>query len=128
MNGEGVSGVTSGLRGRELMAEMIGEDTVDRITERNVIAPKWQRWTTEVLFGEVWGGDGLSLRDRSLITVAVLVTMSRPHELHNHMRAALVNGVTVDELVEIVQHVGFYSGWPNVGAALSLLKQIVDEG
>ena len=117
-----------GDRGRALMISMIGQETVDRITERNVIAPKWQRWTTEVLFGEVWGGDGLGLRDRSMITVAVLVSMSRPRELENHLRAALVNGVTTDELVEIVQHVGFYVGWPAVGAALSILERIVDEG
>jgi 4-carboxymuconolactone decarboxylase len=116
-----------GERGRALMAKMIGADTVQRITERNAIAPKWQRWTTEVLFGEVWSGDGLALRDRSMITVAVLVTMSRPVELENHMRAALVNGVTTDELAEIVQHVGFYAGWPAVGAALTILKRIVDE-
>jgi 4-carboxymuconolactone decarboxylase len=114
-------------RGRALMEAMIGEDTVRHITERNVIAPKWQRWTTEVLFGEMWGGDGLELRERSMITVAVLVTMSRPRELENHMRAALVNGVTTAELVEIAQHVGFYAGWPAVGAALTILKRIMDE-
>jgi 4-carboxymuconolactone decarboxylase len=128
VSGDELDGSASaGERGRALMTKMIGADTVQRITERNAIAPMWQRWTTEVLFGEVWSGDGLALRDRSMITVAVLVTMSRPVELENHMRAALVNGVTADELAEIVQHVGFYTGWPAVGAALTILKRIVDE-
>ena len=113
-------------RGLELMTAMLGADLVDRIAARNTIAPNWHRWTTEVLFGDVWQGDGLPLRLRSIITVAALIPMSRPRELENHMRAALVNGVELTELVEIAQHVGFYAGWPAVGEALTILRRIAD--
>jgi 4-carboxymuconolactone decarboxylase len=114
-------------RGLALMTDMLGEDLVERITSRNTIAPTWQRLTTEVLFGQVWSGEALPLRLRSMITVAVLVPMTRPRELENHMRAAMVNGVTADELVEIVQHVGLYAGWPCAGEALTILRCVLDD-
>jgi 4-carboxymuconolactone decarboxylase len=62
-----------------------------------------------------------------MITVAALISLNRPRELGIHMRAALVNGVTTDELVEVVQHLGLYAGWPAVGEALFLLRDIINE-
>jgi alkylhydroperoxidase/carboxymuconolactone decarboxylase family protein YurZ len=116
-------------RGLALMKEMLGSELVGRITERNKIAPNWQRWTTEVLFGDVWQDDTLSRRERSLITIAALVPTTRARELANHMRAALrVNGVTAPELAALIQHVGFYAGWPAVGEALAILQGILAEG
>jgi 4-carboxymuconolactone decarboxylase len=119
--------IDAGKRGVALMTEMLGQDLVDRIAARNTIAPKWQQWTTEVLFGDLWRGEGLPRRLRSMITVAALVPMTRPRELENHMRAALINGVEIDELAEIIQHVGFYAGWPAAGEALTVLRRVVDE-
>jgi 4-carboxymuconolactone decarboxylase len=109
------------------MNEMLGEESVARIAARNTIAPRWHRWTTEFLFGEVWQGQGLTLKQRSIVTVAALISLNRPRELGIHMRAALVNGVTTDELVEIVEHLGLYVGWPAVGEALFLLRDIIGE-
>ena len=114
-------------RGRALMTEMLGADNVARIAARNTIAPDWQRWTTEVLFGDLWQGEGLSLKQRSAITIAALIPMNRARELEIHMRAAIVNGLTLEELVQIVQHVGFYAGWPAAGEALFTLRRIADE-
>jgi 4-carboxymuconolactone decarboxylase len=115
-------------RGLALMNEMLGADLVDRITERNKIAPSWQRWTTEVLFGDLWQDDVLPRRVRSMVTVAALVPTTRARELENHMRAALrVNNVTAEELSAVIQHVGFYSGWPAVGEALAILDRILAE-
>jgi 4-carboxymuconolactone decarboxylase len=110
--------------GLALMRSMLGEDAVARITARNAIAPSWHRWTTEVLFGDVWQGSVLDKRQRSLITVAALIPMGRLRELEIHMRAALINGVAFDELVELVQHLGFYAGWPAVGEALTILAKM----
>jgi alkylhydroperoxidase/carboxymuconolactone decarboxylase family protein YurZ len=62
-----------------------------------------------------------------MITVAALISLNRPRELGIHMRAALINGVTADELVEIVQHLGLYVGWPAAGEALFLLRDIISE-
>ena len=114
--------------GLALMREMLGPDLVDRITERNRIAPNWQRWTTEVLFGDLWQDSVLPRRVRSMVTVAALVPTTRARELENHMRAALrVNGVTAEELSAVIQHVGFYAGWPAVGEALAILDRILAE-
>lgn len=117
-----------GERGQALMVEMLGEDLVERIARRNTIAPNWQRWTTEVLFGDVWQDETLPRRIRSMITIAALLPTTRARELENHIRAAIgANGVTAEEVSAIIQHVGFYAGWPSAGEALTILDRIVGE-
>jgi 4-carboxymuconolactone decarboxylase len=86
------------------------------------IAPALAKYTDEVLFGDVWRRPGLSPRDRSLITVASLVALYRTNELPFHLRFALQNGLTKDELVEAITHLAFYSGWPTASTALSILR------
>jgi alkylhydroperoxidase/carboxymuconolactone decarboxylase family protein YurZ len=113
--------------GLALMKEMLGEESVARIEARNAIAPQWHRWTTEVLFGDLWQGQGLNRKQRSMITIAALIPLNRSRELGIHLRAALVNGVTKEELVEIVQHVAFYTGWPSAGEALFMVRDIINE-
>jgi len=75
--------------------------------------PKFGRLRDEVLFGDVWEGPELSKRDRSLITVAALTALYRTDELRGHLRRALDNGVTEDELKGLITHLAFYAGWPN---------------
>ncbi|BDD70433.1 carboxymuconolactone decarboxylase family protein [Streptomyces violaceoruber] len=89
-------------------------------------APELVRLTDDVLFGEVWAGEGLSQRDRSLITVSVLVALYRADQLAFHLPKALENGVTKNELVEAITHIAFYAGWPNAMSAISQLKNIVE--
>ncbi|MFE9115722.1 carboxymuconolactone decarboxylase family protein [Streptomyces collinus] len=89
-------------------------------------APELVRLTNDVLFGEVWAGEGLSQRDRSLITVATLVALYRADQLAFHLPRALENGVTEDELVEAITHIAFYAGWPNAMSAITQLKNIVE--
>ena len=72
-------------------------------------------------------GPGLSPRDRSLITVAALTSLYRTGQLPSHLRRALANGVTQDELVEAITHLAFYAGWPNAMSAITALKEIVEE-
>src|SRR5437868_5740834 len=84
------------------------------------IAPALAQITDEVLFGDVWERPGLSPRDRSLITVASLVSLYRTNELPFHVRRALDNGVTRDELAEAVTHLAFYAGWPTASSAISI--------
>ncbi|MEU9779863.1 carboxymuconolactone decarboxylase family protein [Streptomyces phaeochromogenes] len=91
------------------------------------LAPKMVELTDEVLFGDVWQRAGLSPRDRSLITVSVLAATYRPEQLNSHLRLALHNGVTKDELVETLTHLAFYAGWPSGMGALTQLKAIVEE-
>ncbi|MBA5687859.1 carboxymuconolactone decarboxylase family protein [Rugamonas apoptosis] len=88
------------------------------------IAPKLAELTDKVLFDDVWQRPGLSLRDRSIVTVAALVAMYRVEQLPFHLARALENGVTRDELVELITHLAFYSGWPTAASAINLLKHI----
>jgi 4-carboxymuconolactone decarboxylase len=74
------------------------------------VTPKLMELTTKVLFGDVWERPGLSKRDRSLITVAVLTALYRP-----------------EQLGELITHVAFYSGWPTAVTAASVAKRVFDE-
>ena len=76
-------------------------------------APKLVDLTDRVLFGDVWERPELSKRDRSLITVAALIALNRPEQLRSHLARALDNGLTKEELIEVITHLAFYSGWPN---------------
>jgi 4-carboxymuconolactone decarboxylase len=88
------------------------------------IAPKLADLTEHVLFDDVWKRPGLSKRDRSLITVASLVALNRTEQLRYHLPHAVENGVTVDELVETITHLAFYSGWPTAMSAAILAKEL----
>ncbi len=91
-------------------------------------APKLVELTDEVLFGDIWERPGLSKRDRSLITVTTLVALYRTDQLGFHLRRALENGLSKDELIEAVTHMAFYTGWPNAMTAITQLKDIVNSG
>ena len=91
------------------------------------IAPALARYTDEVLFGEVWKRPGLSPRDRSLITVATLIALYRTNELPFHLKKALENGVTRDELGEVITHLAFYSGWPTASSAVGIAQRVFAE-
>ncbi len=91
------------------------------------IAPKLVDLTENVLFGDVWERPGLSKRDRSLITVAALVALYRGEQLRGHLERALNNGVTESEIVELITHLAFYSGWPTAMSAALLAKEVFEK-
>ena len=91
------------------------------------IAPRLTEISDRVLFDDVWRRPGLSPRDRSLITVAALIALYRQNELPFHLRKALENGVTRDEIIEAVTHLAFYSGWPTASTALGIVRQVFGE-
>lgn len=74
--------------------------------------PKLGQLRDDVLFGDVWENTDLSKRDRSLVTVAMLVALYRTDEMKGHMKRALDNGVTETELKGLITHAAFYAGWP----------------
>jgi 4-carboxymuconolactone decarboxylase len=86
-------------------------------------APKLVELTDDVLFGDVWERPGLSKRDRSLITVAALVSLYRTEQLPGHLKRAVDNGLTKDELVEAITHLAFYAGWPTAMTAMMMAKR-----
>ena len=91
------------------------------------VVPKLMDLTENVLFGDVWERPGLSKRDRSLITVAALIAMYRPEQLKGHTERALANGVSKEEISEIITHMAFYAGWPSAMSAAKVVKQVFEE-
>lgn len=91
------------------------------------VFPKLADMTDQWLFGDIWERPGLKPRDRSLITVAVLTAQYRIEQLSFHLNKALDNGVTKDELVELLTHVTLYSGWPAGVSAVMLAKKVFAE-
>lgn len=89
-------------------------------------APKFAELNDDVLFGEVWSRDEeLSLRDRSLITVVALMSQGLTDEsFKHHLINAKKNGITKNEIAEIITHAAFYAGWPKAWAAFRLAKEI----
>jgi 4-carboxymuconolactone decarboxylase len=91
------------------------------------IAPAFAEYTDKVLFGDIWRRPNLSPRDRSLITVAALVAIYRINELPFHLKRALENGVTRDEIIELITHLAFYSGWPTASSAVQIARRVFEE-
>ena len=91
------------------------------------VAPALGDLTDNVLFGDVWKREGLSPRDRSLITVASLISLYRTNELPFHLKRALENGVTREELSEMITHLAFYAGWPPASTAVTIARKVFEE-
>ena len=80
-----------------------------------------------VLFGEVWEDKTLSPRDRSLITITSLISLYRTNELPFHLKKAMENGLSKDEIIAIVTHLAFYAGWPAAMTGLQIARKAFDE-
>jgi 4-carboxymuconolactone decarboxylase len=87
--------------------------------------PKLIDLTEQVLFGDIWERPALSKRDRSLITCAALVALNRTEQLKGHLERALNNGVTADEIGELITHLAFYGGWPVAMSAAMVAKDVL---
>lgn len=87
-------------------------------------SPKLAELTDDVLFGQVWARPELSQRDRSLITVAALITLHRPDQLRFHLAKAVENGLSHEELKEVITHLAFYAGWPSSMTAIVVAKEL----
>lgn len=93
---------------RRTMKDMIGD-----------IAPKLAQISDDVLFGDIWERPELSKRDRSFATCAALIALGKTEQMEFHFPRALENGVTREELVELITHLAFYVGWPSAMSALT---------
>ena len=87
-------------------------------------APALVHFTDDVLFGEAWARAELSPRDRSLVTVASLVTSGSTEQLVYHLGLAKQNGATEQELIEAITHLAFYAGWPKAMSAMAVAKRV----
>ena len=95
--------------------------------EVRTVAPKLIELTETLVYPDIWERPGLSKRDRSLITVAALMALYRPDQLKGHTERALANGVTREEIGELITHLAFYAGWPSAMSAAKVVKQVFEE-
>ena len=96
-------------------------------SEVRQVAPRLIELTESVVYGDIWERPGLSKRDRSLITIAALIAMYRGDQLTGHLERALANGVTREEIGEVITHLAFYAGWPTAMTAGRIAKKVFDE-
>ena len=91
-------------------------------------APKFAELNDDVLFGEVWSREAeLSLRDRSIVTVVALMAQGlTDNSFRYHLEIAKKNGVTAEEMAEILTHAAFYAGWPKAWAAFRMAKEVYE--
>jgi len=101
---------------RQLARQQLGE-----------VAPKLARLTDDVLFGDIWERPQLSKRDRSLITCTALVAFGWTEQMKTHFPRAVANGLTKEQLVEMITHMAFYSGWPSAVTAAMRAREILAE-
>ena len=90
-------------------------------------APKLVELTDDVLFGEVWAREELSLRDRRLVTVAALIAGGNTEQLPSHLNGTRENGLSETDLVEVITHLAFYSGWPRSMFAVGVAKEVFEK-
>jgi 4-carboxymuconolactone decarboxylase len=90
-------------------------------------SPKMVDLTEQVLFGDIWERPGLSKRDRSLATISVLIATRATDQLTAHLKIGLQNGLTQQEIVELITHMAFYAGWPAAMNAIAAAKPIFED-
>jgi len=115
--------------GMQVRRAVLGDAHVDRAeASRTPLTSEFQDLVTRYAWGEIWTRPGLDRRTRSCITVAMLVALNRNDELALHIRAALTNGVTVDELKEILLQTAIYCGVPAANTAFGVAARVLAEG
>jgi len=115
-------------RGMQVRREVLGDEYVDRAeASRTPLTDEFQDLITRYAWGEIWARPGLDRRTRSCITVGLLVALNRDDELALHIRAALRNGVTADELKEILLHTTIYCGVPAANSAFRVAARVLAE-
>ncbi|WP_252088594.1 4-carboxymuconolactone decarboxylase [Pseudomonas sp. MWU13-3659] len=111
-------------KGLQIRTQVLGEDYVTRsIQNADDFTKPFQDLVTEYCWGHVWGRDGLSLKERSMINLAMISALNRPHELKLHIRGALRNGLSREQIREILLQVGIYCGVPAAVDSFRLARE-----
>ena len=114
--------------GMKTRREVLGDEHVDHAIEATTeFTADFQDLITRYAWGEIWSRPGLDRRTRSCITIAALVATGREHELAMHVRAALRNGVTPDDLKEVLLHCAVYCGVPAANGAFAIAQRVLEE-
>ena len=119
---------SSGSDGERTRREVLGDEHVDRAQARATEFTKpFQDFITRYAWGEVWNRPGLDRRQRSMITLAALTAVRAEGELELHVRAALRNGLTPEEISEVLLHTAVYAGVPAANAAFAIAQRVLEE-
>jgi 3-oxoadipate enol-lactonase/4-carboxymuconolactone decarboxylase len=114
--------------GMRVRREVLGDEHVDRAIERTTdFTREFQDLITRYAWGEIWARPGLDRKTRSCITLAALVVLGRDEELAMHVRAALLNGLTPDEIKEVLLQTAIYCGVPAAHSAFAVAQRVLDE-
>ena len=114
--------------GERIRREVLGDEHVDRATERTTpFTAPFQEYITGAAWGDVWSRPGLDRRMRSAITLAVLTALRAENELPMHVRAVRRNGLTPEEISEVLLHTAVYAGVPAANAAFAIAQRTLDE-
>jgi 4-carboxymuconolactone decarboxylase len=115
-------------RGMQARREVLGDDHVDRAVERTTpFTADFQELITRYAWGEIWSRPGLDRRTRSCITLTALVALGHHHELELHVRAARRNGLTPDEIKEVLLQTAIYCGVPAANSAFRVAQRVLAE-
>jgi 4-carboxymuconolactone decarboxylase len=108
--------------------EVLGDEHVDRaVAATTPFTEPFQDFITRYAWGEIWARPGLDRKTRSAITIAALVSLRAEGELALHVRAALRNGLTPEEIAEVILHTAVYAGVPAANSAFAVAKQVLEE-
>src|SRR5262245_1502485 len=115
-------------RGMKVRREVLGDEHVDgTIERRTAFTADFQDFITRYAWGEIWTRPGLDRRTRSAITLTALIALGHENELAMHIRAARRNGLTPDEIKEVLLHSAIYCGVPAANSAFAVLKRVLEE-
>jgi 4-carboxymuconolactone decarboxylase len=119
---------SSGSDGERTRREVLGDEHVDRAHARATgFTRPFQDFIERYAWGEVWNRPGLDRRTRSMITLAALTSLRAEHELAMHVRAARRNGLTPEEISEVLLHTAVYAGVPAANAAFAIAQKVLEE-
>jgi 4-carboxymuconolactone decarboxylase len=114
--------------GMRIRREVLGDDHVDRAIEQTTPETEaFQDLITRYAWGEIWARPGLDRRTRSAITLTALVALGRDHELAMHIRAGLRNGLTREEIGEVLLHSAIYCGVPAANRAFAIFQDVMED-
>ncbi len=114
--------------GREMRRRVLGDDHVARAeAAQGELDASFQALITEAAWGTVWASDAISLRERSMLTLAILAATGNFDEIAMHVRATARTGASKSDLAETFQHVAIYAGVPRANRALAIAKQVYAE-
>jgi 4-carboxymuconolactone decarboxylase len=114
--------------GMEVRRAVLGAEHVDRATAHaSELTREFQELITEYAWGTIWTRPGLDRRSRSMITLTALIALGHDEELALHLRAAITNGLTVDEIKEVLMQTAIYCGVPAANTAFRIAQQVLEE-